>query len=228
LRRTRHRHDQPRVRHAGGAHPHRRGFAHPAGTPRCRDRRPGARNRPPVAPGRRALVGGAAAADPVRGTTGHRPDRPPRHHRGAGYRAHRTCRVHHGPTAAGRVVNVRVQPGDRRTVGLFTWLLAKASGVVTGTRPPRLFLVLGKHRRLFHGWLFFAARLMPGGLLPRRDTELVILRVAHLRGSEYEFEQHRRLGGRAGVHSRDVDRLVAGPEAAGFSDRERTLLTVAD
>lgn len=125
-------------------------------------------------------------------------------------------------------MNVRVQPGDRRTVGLFTWLLAKASGVVTGTRPPRLFLVLGKHRRLFHGWLFFAARLMPGGLLPRRETELVILRVAHLRGSEYEFEQHRRLGGRAGVHSRDVDRLVAGPEAAGFSDRERTLLTVAD
>ena len=122
----------------------------------------------------------------------------------------------------------RVRAGDRRAVGLFTWLLARASGTVTGTRPPRLFLVLGKHRRLFHGWLFFAARLMPGGLLPRRETELVILRVAHLRGSEYEFEQHRRLGRRAGVGTQDVDRLLAGPTAAGWSDRERVLLAATD
>lgn len=125
-------------------------------------------------------------------------------------------------------MNMRVRPGDRRAVGLFTWLLAKASGVVTGTVPPRLFLVLGKHRWLFHGWLFFAARLMPGGLLPRRETELVILRVAHLRGSEYEFEQHRRLGRRAGVHSRDIERLLADSAAAGFNDRECVLLTAAD
>ena len=48
-------------------------------------------------------------------------------------------------------------------------------------------------------WLGFARRLMPFGKLPRRDTELVILRVAHLRGCDYEWHHHVRLGKRAGV-----------------------------
>lgn len=31
---------------------------------------------------------------------------------------------------------------------------------------------------------------MPFGKLPRRETELVILRVAHLRSCDYEFDHH--------------------------------------
>jgi alkylhydroperoxidase family enzyme len=49
-----------------------------------------------------------------------------------------------------------------------------------GTGPPTLFLTLGRHHPLFSGWLRFARRLIPGGVLPRRETELVLLRVAHL------------------------------------------------
>lgn len=122
----------------------------------------------------------------------------------------------------------RVVPGTRREVGLLTWLLAGGSGLVAGTRPPRLFLVLGKHRKLFRGWLRFAGRLMPGGLLPRRETELVILRIAHLCGSEYEFEHHVRLGRRAGVRARDVERVITGPDAPEWTKRERVLLHTAD
>ena len=40
---------------------------------------------------------------------------------------------------------------------------------------------------------------MPGGLLPRRDAELVILRVAHNCGSDYEWQHHERLGRVAGL-----------------------------
>ena len=122
----------------------------------------------------------------------------------------------------------RVPPGDRRAVGTVTWLIARVSGLVTGTTPPNLFLVLGRPRRLFRGWLRFAGRLMPGGTLPRGDTELVILRVAHLRGCEYEFEHHRRLGRRAGVTDDDVARVVIGPEAPGWSPRQRALLAAVD
>jgi AhpD family alkylhydroperoxidase len=113
-------------------------------------------------------------------------------------------------------------------VGLFTWGLAGISGRVTGTEPPNLFLTLGRHRKLFRGWLRFAGRLMPGGTLPRRETELVILRVAHLRGCTYEFDHHVALGRRAGVSEVDVQRVIAGPEAVGWSARERTLLTAVD
>ena len=58
---------------------------------------------------------------------------------------------------------------------------------MTGTEPPGVFLTLGRHRRLFWGWLLFAGSLMPGGRLPRRETELVILRVATLAGNDYEL-----------------------------------------
>lgn len=122
----------------------------------------------------------------------------------------------------------RVRPGTRRDVGIITWLLSGVSGRVTGTNPPNLFLTFGRHRKLFRGWLRFAGRLMPGGTLPRRDTELVILRVAHLRDCAYEFEHHVRLGRRAGVDAAAVARVLEGPDASGWTDREQVLLRTVD
>ncbi len=122
----------------------------------------------------------------------------------------------------------RIEPGDRHDVGWIAWVVSVVAGRVGGTRPPHLFLTLGRHRRLFRGWLRFAGRLMPGGVLPRRETELVILRVAHLRGCAYEFEHHVRLGARAGVRVADVERVVEGPSAPGWSARERVVLQAVD
>lgn len=118
----------------------------------------------------------------------------------------------------------RIAPGTRGDVGLLGWAISQGAGLVAGTRAPNVFLTLGRHRRLFRGWLRFAGRLMPGGRLPRRETELVILRVAHLRGCEYEFDHHVHLARRAGVGADDVDRIVAGPTAEGWSSRERAML----
>lgn len=122
----------------------------------------------------------------------------------------------------------RIAPGDRRQVGLLTTLVAQVSGRVIGTTPPNLFLVLGRHRKLFRGWLRFAGRLMPGGTLPRADTELVILRVAQLRRCDYELAQHRRLARRAGLTDVEIERAFAGPDADGWTDRQRTLLRAVD
>jgi len=108
------------------------------------------------------------------------------------------------------------------------WVFAALAGRVTGTRPPNLFLTLGRHKPLFWGWLLFAGRLMPGGRLRRRESELCILRVAHLRECRYEFEHHVRLGRRAGVTEADVERLVAGPDAPGWSAREAAMLAAVD
>lgn len=122
----------------------------------------------------------------------------------------------------------RIAPGTRQQVGWATWVLSHGAGLVGGTTPPHLFLTLGRHRKLFRGWLRFAGRLMPGGTLPRRETELVILRVAHLRSCAYEFDHHVHLGERAGVTADDVARVQAGPDAAGWSPREQALLAAAD
>ncbi|GAA1989347.1 carboxymuconolactone decarboxylase family protein [Amycolatopsis minnesotensis] len=122
----------------------------------------------------------------------------------------------------------RITPGGRAETGRFAWAVAWISGRVGGTTPPNLFLTMARHRRLFRGWLRFAGRLMPGGTLPRRETELVILRVAHVRQCRYEFEHHVRLGARAGVTAQDVQRVEAGPDAPGWSSRERALLAAVD
>lgn len=122
----------------------------------------------------------------------------------------------------------RIEPGRRRDVGVLNWVIAWGSGRVSGTGPPNLFLTLGRHRPLYRGWLHFAGRLMPGGTLPRRDTELVILRVAHLRGCTYEWEHHEHLAARAGIGPDVVARVQVGPDDTGWSPRERALLTAVD
>ncbi|SFQ04043.1 MULTISPECIES: carboxymuconolactone decarboxylase family protein [Actinomadura] len=123
----------------------------------------------------------------------------------------------------------RATPGSRRDVGLVNWLICRVAGRATGTgRPPNLFLTLARSRGLFRGWLWFAGRLMPGGTLPRRETELVILRVAHLRDCRYEFDHHVRLARRAGLHDRDIERVEEGPRALGWTPRERALLIATD
>ena len=93
----------------------------------------------------------------------------------------------------------RIAPGTRKEVGLLGFVVSWVSGRVSGTGPPNLFLTLGRNRKLFRGWLHFAGRLMPGGRLPRRETEMIILRVAHARECAYEIAHHTHLAQRAGV-----------------------------
>ena len=57
---------------------------------------------------------------------------------------------------------------------------------------------------------------MPGGRLPREDTELVILRVAHNTGCEYEWGHHERIGRRAGLGAEEIDRVRDGADGAGL------------
>jgi AhpD family alkylhydroperoxidase len=122
----------------------------------------------------------------------------------------------------------RITPGARRDVGLLGWAISQVSGRVTGTTAPNLFLTLGRHRRLFLGWLHFAGRMMPGGRLPRRETELVILRVAHLRGCAYELDHHVHLAARAGVTPADVDRVTADAPPSSGNAREDAILAAVD
>lgn len=108
------------------------------------------------------------------------------------------------------------------------WAFTRIAGRVSRSNPPNLFTTLGRHRPLFRGWLAFARRLMPFGKLPRRETELVILRVAHLRQCEYERHHHLELGRRAGLDDADFARVEEGPEADGWSARERAILRLVD
>lgn len=122
----------------------------------------------------------------------------------------------------------RIAPGDRSQIGAVNHLLARALGSATGTGPPNVFTTLARHRRLFRRWLRFAGALMPGGRLPRTDSELVILRVAHNCGSAYEWRHHERLGALAGLSAEEIACARQGVGAAVWTERQALLVRAAD
>lgn len=119
----------------------------------------------------------------------------------------------------------RIAPAGRSELGPVNALIARASARFAGTaRPLNLFTTMGRNRGLFRRWLLFAGSLMPRGGLPRRDTELVILRVAHLTGAGYEAVHHRRIGLAAGLTAEQVEAAARGGGPGPFSGRQELLL----
>ena len=125
----------------------------------------------------------------------------------------------------------RIPPGSRAEIGTVNALIAAviARGGGTST-PPHVFTTLARHRRLFRPWLRFASRLMPGGTLPRADSELVILRVAHRCDCAYEWHHHERIGRAAGLSPGAIDAARGPGEGAGaeLTARQALLLRAVD
>lgn len=115
-----------------------------------------------------------------------------------------------------------------RDLGVFNWVFCKLAARRQHVPQAHLFTVLGQHKRLLWSWLPWAGMLLSGGKLPKRDTELVILRVGHLRNSGYELQHHRRIARQAGLDDAAQDRIFAGPDAEGLTDRQRDLLAGTD
>lgn len=118
-----------------------------------------------------------------------------------------------------------------RDLGLANWLVCKV--IAARQRVPRahLFTTLGQHKRLMWSWLPFGGVLMRGGKLSTRDTETVILRVGHLRDSQYELQHHKRMGWAAGLDDATQARIFEGPGGPHFGeldDRQRAMLTAID
>ena len=65
-------------------------------------------------------------------------------------------------------------------------------------------------------------------ILPVRDRELLILRTAWLSRGDYIWGRHDAIGREAGLTAGEIARVTQGPEAAGWSDFDATLLRAAD
>lgn len=100
-----------------------------------------------------------------------------------------------------------------------------------GEGRPRGLNVLGtlaRHPDLARAFNTFNAHLLYASTLSDRQRELVVLRVAALRGSAYEWRQHAVLAGDAGIGPEEVARVAEGPEAPGWPAADRTLLRAVD
>jgi AhpD family alkylhydroperoxidase len=126
----------------------------------------------------------------------------------------------------------RIPSGGFRQLGPINWVIAKVSARVVRAPQMHLFTTLGQHRLLFLVWAIYGTRLMRGRL-PASDSELVILRVAHLRGCEYELQHHRPMARRAGLDADAQAAIFAWPERldrveARLTVRQQALLAATD
>jgi alkylhydroperoxidase family enzyme len=77
------------------------------------------------------------------------------------------------------------------------------------------------YNQLIRHALYFSA-------ITPRQRELLVLRVAHLRDSTYEWAQHVFQAGVAGLTREEIARVRVGPSAPEWTPSERALLAAAD
>lgn len=91
-----------------------------------------------------------------------------------------------------------------------------------------IHLLMRHNPRLHRGVSALTAKLMPYGELERKDTEIVILRVAWNCRSYYEWGQHVEIGLHAGLTTDDIANVSQGHEAPGWNAKQASLLKACD
>jgi len=97
-----------------------------------------------------------------------------------------------------------------------------------GARGANGFGVLFHYPALAKAFLTFNQHVAIASSLAKRQRELVILRISWLRRSEYEFIQHVVVGRNAGLSDAELERVQAGPDAAGWDALDADLVRAAD
>lgn len=99
---------------------------------------------------------------------------------------------------------------------------------VFGERPvPNVFATVLNNVELYEAWMPFVMKLLQRSAFHRRERELVILRVAHLCQTDYEWHHHVAIGLRAGLTEDEIEGLTA-EEPSGWHDRDLALLRATD
>jgi alkylhydroperoxidase family enzyme len=84
------------------------------------------------------------------------------------------------------------------------------------------------HPALAQATLPLNAHVAKGNTLTTRVRELLVLRIAWLQRSEYEYVQHIRQGSQAGLSAAEIERVQQGPDAAGWDALDADLLRAVD
>jgi 4-carboxymuconolactone decarboxylase len=105
--------------------------------------------------------------------------------------------------------------------------LAKTLATGDG-RPLNIFATLAQHPRLLKRFNVLGGMFLAHGLLPARERELVVLRVAWRCRSVYEWGQHVLIGRKAGITDAELVALTRPVAEGGWSRADATLLEFTD
>jgi alkylhydroperoxidase family enzyme len=93
--------------------------------------------------------------------------------------------------------------------------------------PMNIFTTMARQPDLFRRWLAFGGALLFGSL-PRRLSELVILRTAYRFDGRYEWAQHVEMGAAAGVTHEEMAALGGSLNDIAWDPVERAALDAVD
>ena len=97
-----------------------------------------------------------------------------------------------------------------------------------GDRSLNIFGTLAHHPKLMKRWMVFGNHVLAKSSLSARHRELLILRTGWNCRAPYEWGQHVAISRSIGVTDDQIERVAAGPDAAGWDPFEATLLRAAD
>lgn len=96
------------------------------------------------------------------------------------------------------------------------------------TRMPEIIPTMAHHPELFSRHTEIGVQLLVHGLLPPRDREIAILRVAWVCQAPYEWGEHVIVAREIGLSTEDIAAVAAGPDAAHWTPHERAILRAVD
>ena len=88
--------------------------------------------------------------------------------------------------------------------------------------------MLAWHPELARAYNIFTGQMLYGSTLTPRQRELLVLRVAAVRDSQYEWAQHLASATDNGIDVDEAERVAVGAEAPGWTDLERAMLQAVD
>ena len=97
-----------------------------------------------------------------------------------------------------------------------------------GRAPIALYRALANAPHLLEPYSALAQALRHDALTSRELRELVVLRVAHLTGSDYEWSHHRKMAEAEGVAPARIRATRDRDPGEAFDDAERAALRLAD
>jgi alkylhydroperoxidase family enzyme len=121
-----------------------------------------------------------------------------------------------------RVPQVADEPSDARVAAIYERFARE------GRPPIALYRALANAPGLLEPYSALAQALRHDATTPRDLRELVILRVAHLTGSDYEWSHHRKMAEREGIGEAKLRALPRWQDSDAFSEAERAALHLAD
>lgn len=105
----------------------------------------------------------------------------------------------------------------------------RAAFSIPESRPfPDVSLITLRHPGMFKGQMVLGIELAAKGTIPARERELAILRLALLARAPFEWCEHVDIGKAFGVTPEEIERVIEGSSAAGWTEHESAVLRAVE